>query len=230
MKAFKRVSLGVALVPVLLIWFGSTSYATFELMLSDGNPSDTVTIVDGSAPDSNPTTGAITWIGTMGTWTISVTTALGYPAVGTLTQPVIDISSIDATSTSGGTLTISASETGFSPTSTVSGTFMIGGTTSGTVQASVYGNSSNASFGTGTLLASLSGSTGAFSGVTSGSFTPGSTYSLTEITAITQNAAGMTSLDASFAVPEPATILFLGLGMVGAAMYGRYSRRGRESA
>src|SRR5690348_15146301 len=86
--------------------------ATLALQLVSGG--STVTVQDGGANDLNPLAGAITFIGNVGTYSLNVSTALSYPGPGGGTQsaPLLDLSSIEGTS-SGGQITLRATQTDF---------------------------------------------------------------------------------------------------------------------
>src|SRR5271169_653075 len=88
--------------------------ATSILELSSNNGATWTKITDGGAHDFNPEAGAITFVGSIGTWKINVTTGLTKPAVGSVTLPVMDLNTVD-TSTGKGTLLIKFIDYGFGP-------------------------------------------------------------------------------------------------------------------
>jgi hypothetical protein len=139
MKTFFKI-FAVAAVAVGLT--AGLAHATPTLLLTDGTGGHSVTITDGSvisgATDSNPAVGAVTWIGDIGLWTLNVDTGFTKPAVGSATNPVMDIhfsaQSPSASTDANGnpvvsTLSIFFSENGF--TSSGSVTDQIGGTMGG---------------------------------------------------------------------------------------------------
>jgi hypothetical protein len=136
---------------------------------------------------------------------------------------VLDLTSLDLTTgTAGGTLTVSLTETDFtttpSPVQFLSS--LVGNYVNSQATLSTYFDTTNAHFGTGTLLSG--GLLNNESAVAAEPIIIGP-YSLTEIVTITAGANSLTSLDAIVRdVPEPATLsvvsaaLLMLLGMVGA--------------
>jgi hypothetical protein len=181
------------------------AYALPTLTLDDGvNP--VITITDGGLGDANPIAGAVTFIGTLGVWTLNVSTGETKPAVGTAVLPELDLNTLD-TSSAAGTLKITFSESGFGPTA---GTLIstIGGTQgNGNVLFKTSQNSTIL-----TTIGSLSGTP--FSGSQSAALI-GTSYSLTEEVDITHTAGGSTSFDANAnAAPDSGmSLLLLGMGL-----------------
>lgn len=190
--------------------------------------------------------GYISWSGSLGAvgssydWTFTVTTAQTYSALGTPSAPQMDIDFGGKANTAGLTLNIFASGTGYiNPPSGSAGLaeLSIGGTTtpSNTVTEVLFGGNSNTLFDETQTIASLtpiiaaSGTTNvAFSGASNTGFTQisgTSAYSLTEEVILNANNAGTTTLDAAVAIPEPVSILFLGLTLLGGGIYGRLRKK-----
>ena len=189
------------------------------LSLFDGTT--TITVVDGGVGDSNPNAGAVTWVGTIGVWSVNVTTGVTGP-VTTPPYPHLDLSSQD-TSTAAGTLTIKWSDTG-NPASNKGMTLLVGGTLETVPGASLiyrlYGDAGNAALATTTLLGTDGPfGPGAFSqnGHTSvGLGGLGPNFSITQQVVITHTAAGTSSFDAESQVPDGGTTLaLLGGSMLG---------------
>ena len=193
-------------VLVVMCWavvaFPSGAQATVVLTLFDGTIADTKIITDGSALDSNPAAGVITFIGAVGNnWSINVSTGLSDKPSG------IDLNSIDR-SLGAGFLTLTYTDVGFTLGS--SATMMIGGTAGGTVD-------NTAIVGLTPINTFTDLGPGAFSDTFTSAISP-YLNALTEIVTIEHFAAGITSFDASLktsAVPLPPSALLLGTGLLG---------------
>lgn len=96
---------GAAGASALLVLAGP---ARSELIVSVSDGSDTYTATDASSP------GKASYSGEVGAFKLSLDTGLGYPLVGALGEPVVELSSLDlSTGARGGTLTVAVTETGF---------------------------------------------------------------------------------------------------------------------
>ncbi len=216
---------------VLLI--AAPSRAAFKLKLSDG--ANTVVIQDGSALDSNPVADVITFMGDLanngGTggggsspWAVNVTTGIAsiyHP--GAPEGPFVsglDLTSINVSSRSGGTLTIWLTDTDFPNRVNSHHLYSeIGGVTDGTVNYDEWLDTSNQEFGETGLHNHMGPfNPGAFSGSTVS--LPGNIvdpFSITEKVVITHSRSGqVSSFDANSRVPVPASLVLgiLGLGGV----------------
>lgn len=167
-------------------------------------------------------TGFLAHNGAIGNWIVNVTTGTGTPVTGTATRPVIDLNSLVVSNTLGGTLTMSLTETSLIG-SGGSDLFLgaIGGTVSNnagtTLQYSAYVDSTNAAFGTETVIGNALFGNGAFSYSQATYAQTAALYSITQtvvITALPGNANTNVSYNGELSmVPEPATLAVLGFGL-----------------
>lgn len=170
--------------------------------------------------DFNPVTGAVTYSGSLGLFSVNVTTGISKPL---LTGPgtMLDLNSVNVSGGTG-TLTIGLTDTDFFPGGVGFLNFNIGGTTSGTISAQAYMDAGNAEFGTGTLLGSMTSSGPAFSYTSADTIIDHtSPYSLTLVTTVTHTGAGQISSFDANVVPEPSMLALMSLGLIGLGFAGR---------
>ena len=147
---------GVIILLCSIVFFLNTqsAHALATIRLDDGTTA--LDIADGSILDTSLAAGVITYSGSIGNFTVNVTTGV---QGGTTSLPILAFNTFDISNSSGGTLTAWFSNTGFGPTSSPAGYTMHGSGTaiqgSGTVNFYSYIDNTNTMFGEGTLLGSL---------------------------------------------------------------------------
>jgi len=200
MKNILKTILAVA----ALISAGSV-YAVPTLTISDGTT--TITVMDNMAGDSNPLPGVVTWIGAIGIWNINIDSGFTKPAVGGVTNPHMDLA-FSANSIAAGTLTLFFSDSGFNASGT--GVDTIGGTQdNGTVTDCIQKNGMNV-----LVIGPLKGSP--FSGTAMGNITLVPTDVLALGVYIHHTAAGLTTGDKDYVVPDGgSTVALLGVALAG---------------
>lgn len=215
----------------VLLAASAPSFATPMLRLtSDGS---TVTVSDNLSGDAVPLAGQVTYIGSVGSFVANVTTGTTKPLIGDASQAAFDLNSINVTSGTAGSLKLEFTETDFISSYDIVGfVSQIGGTINNLPGSSlaytVYVDTSNTAFGTGTEVYSATFGSGAFSAasfnqVGLGLSTP---YSITIVANLTHSGSGSSSFDALVQVPEPATVALFGAGLL--AIGGLRGRRRKE--
>ena len=200
--------------------------AVATLYLSDGSTS--VTITDGGVGDSNPAPGFVTYIGSIGVWSVNVSTGGSASPF-----PHMDLNSFD-TSSGAGTLSIKFGDTDFTTGGNVPHTLgegsLIGGTVAagGSINWQIGLNSSNLNPITSGCCDQLSqlygpGGPGAFSQTDLDTFNIDGPFALELAVTITHTQAGWTSFDYEDRVPGPATFLLLGVGFLATGVMKRRS-------
>lgn len=214
-----KISLAIASAAVLAV---GTQFAGAAPTIKISDGTTTVTITDnGSLDIDNTLAGVVTYSGSIGTWSTTLSSGVSKPEAGAATKPNMDLT-FRARGT--GTLTIWFSDDFFGPTS---GSLIanIGGTTVGSVTYSTLLNTGNVLF-QGTQVtsevynATSAGADTPYSGAASGPGTASYAFSLTQKIVINHTTTGLSSGDATLNIPDGGTTLallggsLLGLGVI----------------
>jgi hypothetical protein len=228
---FTKLAFFAAAALLILVGMAPTAHAGMVLRLNDGI-SPVVIVNDNGVGDASATVGQITWLGSLGTWTVNVTTGISKPV---LAPAQMDLNSVNVSSSGAGVLTIELTDTDFNQESSkMHLTNAWGGTTVGTVTAQGYLDPNNQEFGLGGFTTGPQGpfGPGAFADTATTNLQgwPGGVFSLTEIVTITHTANGPTSFDKHLVVtlPEPGSLILFGTGLLGLSGYSLYRRRRKK--
>jgi hypothetical protein len=202
MTGFRTACLTTALLLVLGV--AHRAQAEIVIRISDGVQTKTRT--------DHKISGFAAFSGAVGNFDVKVEEGVGFPAVGSPSNPILDLTSLDLTSVSGGTLTVSLTETGFSTAtaeeflSTITGIYV-----NSSAEMSTYLGPKDKPFGKAMLL-----STGLVDNQSDLVSFPALSgpFSLTEVLTITADPDSLTSIDAAIRdAPEPASLSLLGAAL-----------------
>ena len=191
-----------------------------------GVPGPTVTVLDGGAGDGSPgVNGVVAFAGPLGAWIVNVTTGIGSGLFG---DPRLDLNSVNVSSfgaggfpAGGGAITIQLSENNLTlgaAAQLIQFLGAIGGTTEGRITWSMWVDDGNTLFALSQLIGTGSHTAPPFG--FADQFTQlrqiQDTYSMT-LRVVIEHGDGIRSTSfnfTGFTVPEPATLLLFGIGLV----------------
>jgi hypothetical protein len=221
---FTKQTASVLIVLALTVAWGRVDGA---LQLTVSSSAGSLSFADGGTGDTASSTGILSVSYTLGYWVFSSTVVASSPVIGSPTQALIDLASLNISSHASGTLAITATDTGYTLPSTglISLSGLLGGLTTGTVNYKSYIDTNNTPFGTQQLIGEVTGGGGGGGGSLTGfastvdssiAYTSPSPFSMTTQVTITHGGGGgFTSFNAigGAVVPEPGVLGLMGLGL-----------------
>jgi len=145
LRSRTRLVRGLGVAAAVLIFTIGTAKALFQLRVT-ASGGGSVLVTDNGVGDLNPLPGVIAFSGAVGDFTVNTITGLSKPILGSPNTPHTDLNSVNVTATSGGTILIELTDTGFTDGGPVLASHVGGTIINGTVSFDAWAGGSNVEF------------------------------------------------------------------------------------